>query len=432
MIALSDATDFLALPFAACVVFVGIHAYFGLHILKRNLIFADLALAQFSAFGVTVAFAVGYPPASLGAYAYALAFTAVGALALTASRRLPARISQEAFIGILYVVATAAAILVIDRSPQGAEHVKKMLVGGIATVTGADVLRCAAMYAVMGAFHWLCRRPFQALASAAAHGGARDILWDLLFFLSFGIVVTSSVTVAGVLLVFSFLIIPAVTATMFTQRFGAQLAIAWTTGAVASAVGLVLSFMLDLPTGAALVLCFAAALVVAAVMRPLLFASPPERSRNWRHAVRIVAAGGCALLLASSLWLVVNPDGDQPLLAALEAAAGIGPEPFLSDPEREILRDAEAARGRYRAEGERVNAIERAARSGPPLSDDDIRRLSSYARSFNEMERGEQFVADHLRAEAREIERWYLGLPAALLSLFGLAWLIGRSRRQPS
>jgi zinc/manganese transport system permease protein len=134
------------------------------------------------------------------------------------------------------------------------------------------------------------------------------------------------------------------------------------------------------------------------------------------------------MLLASSVWLVVNPRADQPLLAAIEAATGWGPEPFLSAAERETLHDADVAQVRYRAEVERMNAIEREARVGPPLSDNDIRRLSSYSRSFNEMERGEQFVADYLRAQARESERWYIGLPFTVLSLAGLAWLAGLRR----
>src|SRR5215469_8783338 len=136
---MADMLAFLALPFAASVVFVGVHAWLGLHVLRRNVVFADLALAQLSALGATLAYAVGYPPTSLESFAYALLLTGLGAALLTASRGLARHVSQEAMVGILYVLATAATILVIDRSPQGAEHVKRMLVGSILTVTPQDL-----------------------------------------------------------------------------------------------------------------------------------------------------------------------------------------------------------------------------------------------------------------------------------------------------
>src|SRR5580704_1079909 len=206
MIAFGDAVSFLLYPFAASVGFVLIHAYLGVHVLRRNIVFADLALAQLSALGATVAFTLGYAPASPAGFSYALLFTAVGAALLTLTRRLARFVSQEAFVGILYVVATAATILVVDRSPHGAEHVKKILIGSILTVGAPELAKFALLYAAIGLFHWLLRRPLLAIASETQPAGRSPLIvliWDLLFFLSFAVVVTSSVTTAGVLLVFS-------------------------------------------------------------------------------------------------------------------------------------------------------------------------------------------------------------------------------------
>ncbi len=188
-----DALSLLLYPFAASVAFVLIHAYLGVHVLRRNIVFADLALAQLSALGATVAFALGYAPASPAGFGYALAFTALGAALLTATRALGRLVSQEAFVGILYVVATAATVLVVDRSPQGAEHVKRILIGSILTVEPDELVKFVALYAAIGLFHWFARAPMLAVANEAQPAGrSRRMvsLWDFLFFLSFGIVVT--------------------------------------------------------------------------------------------------------------------------------------------------------------------------------------------------------------------------------------------------
>ena len=170
--------SFLALPFAACVAFVLIHAYFGVHVLARRIVFADLALAQLSALGATIAFANGYAPTSAAGFAYAFAFTLLGAALLTLTRPLAAVLSQEAFVGIVYVVASAATVLVIDRSPQGAEHVKQMLIGSILMVDASQVLQFSSLYATIGALHWLARKPLHALSSrdCAVRGGRTAVL----------------------------------------------------------------------------------------------------------------------------------------------------------------------------------------------------------------------------------------------------------------
>jgi zinc/manganese transport system permease protein len=430
---MSEALAFLAAPFAAAVVFVFMHAYLGVHVLRRRIVFADLALAQLSALGATVAFANGYAATSAAGFGYALLFTAAGAALFTAIRSLSSHVSQEAFVGIVYVVATAATILVVDRSPQGAEHVKKMLVGGILTVELADVGKLAALYGAIGVAHWFARRPLLALSRETPPVGrtrAAVWAWDFAFFLSFGIVVTSSVAIAGVLLVFSLLIVPAVIGSLFSPRLPVVLAIAWSAGIAACAAGLAGSYALDLPTGAAMVTALAAFLLLAGLARVLIFVSAAKRRANARIAFHAVAAAALVALLASCIWLMINPSGDQPLLTLVERVAGIGPARFLEPAERETYESAARDTVRFQGEVDRLNAMERAARyQGAPLSNEEIRRIASYQQSFNEMTRGERFVQDVLRGKARARERWIVGIPVALVALLGLLWLARRLRK---
>jgi zinc/manganese transport system permease protein len=431
--ALGDAVSFLLYPFAASVAFVLIHSYLGVHVLRRNIVFADLALAQLSALGATVAFALGYPPVSPAGFAYAFAFTTLGAALLTATRALSRFVSQEAFVGILYVAATAATILVVDRSPQGAEHVKKILVGSILTVEPPELIKFAALYGVIGLLHWFARRPMLAVATEAEPTGRSRVavsLWDFLFFVSFGVVVTSSVTTAGVLLVFSFLIVPAVVGSMFSRAVHVVLAIAWSAGILASALGLAGSFVLDLPTGAAMVMAFVLMLALAGLAKALLFVPAAQRRHNGRVAANAVAVLALAAVLASSVWLIVNPAADQPLLAMFERATGLGPASFLDASDGATYQEAVRDAVRFQREVAALNAKERAARVGAPLSDEEVRRVASYQQSFNEMARGELFVEDVLRAKARRRERWIVGLPTAALALAGLFLLTYYARRR--
>src|ERR1700751_1866660 len=172
---MSDALAFLLYPFAASVAFVLIHAYLGVHVLRRNIVFADLALAQLSALGATVAFALGYAPVSPAGFAYAFAFTTLGALLLTATRSLSRFISQEAFVGILYVAATAAPVLVVDRSPQGAEHVKKILIGSILTVEAAELGNVPSRHGATGLLGRRVRGPILATATEAPRRRAQPV-----------------------------------------------------------------------------------------------------------------------------------------------------------------------------------------------------------------------------------------------------------------
>jgi zinc/manganese transport system permease protein len=264
---------FLAAPFAASLILTGIHAYLGVHVVERGVIFVDLSLAQIAAFGTTVAYLMGYDLHSGTAYFFSLGFTFLGAaiFALTRVHR-KTRVPQEAVIGIVYAVSAAAAILVMSKSTQETEHLKDMLVGNILSVTWPELGKIAVLYALVGLFHYLFRHRFLLISMDEAEAERRGWnirWWDFLFYVSFGFVVTSSVAVAGVLLVFCFLIVPAVTAMLFAERLGTRLAIGWSMGAAVSAGGVALSFLLDLPTGATIVATFGLALLLLAAVRGL-------------------------------------------------------------------------------------------------------------------------------------------------------------------
>jgi zinc/manganese transport system permease protein len=260
-------------PLVACLVIVAIHSYLGLHVIAREVIFVDLSLAQMAALGSAVAILAGSQPDSTAAFVYALGFTTIGAVlfALTRSEER-GRVPQEAIIGIVYVVASAAAILVADRTPRGGEAIKDILVGSLLWVTWPAIIRLAAVYAAIGLFHWVLRRRFLTISfhpeTALANGWSIK-WWDFLFYLSFGIVITFSVPIAGVLLVFSFLVVPAAIAFQFTRRQGVLAIIAWLAGAIASASGLLISFHYDLPTGPIVVCMFGVLLLVAYGVRRL-------------------------------------------------------------------------------------------------------------------------------------------------------------------
>ena len=275
-------TELLALmwvPFLMCLVPTGIHAYLGIHVIAREVVFVDIALAQIAALGATTAFVFGWELETWESYAFGLGFTIVGALVLALSRTRERHVSQEAIIGVVYAVTSAAAVLVADRTPHGMEHLRGMLVGSILSVGGVEVIKVALLYAAIGALHWLCRRPFFLISTnpdQAFRDGLAVRWWDFLFYASFGFVVTRSVAIAGVLLVFCYLIVPSVAAMLYADDIGPRLAIGWTMGTVVSALGVYLSVALDLPTGATIVCTFGIVLAVMAGVRPLFVRHAPS------------------------------------------------------------------------------------------------------------------------------------------------------------
>lgn len=298
-------------PFAICLVLTGIHGYLGIHVLARKVIFVDLAMAQIAALGATYAYLLGYdarlPEDDFMVYSFSLGFTLVGAAVFALTRMRHEKVAQEAFIGITYVSASAIAMLILAKSTGEGEHLKQMLVGNVLLVTWPEIAKTATIYAAVGAFHWFARKQFFLISDdpeAAAEQGLNVRLWDFLFYVSFGIVITSSVSIAGVLLVFSYLVVPAVIAMMFAETVGKRLALGWGAGAVVSLAGMLVSYYGDLPTGPAVVLCFAILLVVAG-LTSMVITSPRKLA-----SLAKIAVGGVFLtaLGIGSLALRKQPE----------------------------------------------------------------------------------------------------------------------------
>ena len=260
-------------PFVACMILVAIHSYLGLHVIAREVIFVDLSLAQMAALGTTTGLLVGIAPGSGKAQLMALAFVVIGAALFAATRTHErGRVPQEAIIGIVYVVASAAALLVADKAPRGADAIKDVLVGTILWVTWPAIVRLAIAYAVLGVVLFALRKRFETISfqpKVAAANGWNLRLWDFLFYVLFGVVITFSVPLGGVLLVFSFLVVPAVTAFLFTREPKGATLIAWSTGAIASGLGLWVSYKGDLPTGPTIVCSYGIVLAAAALLRKI-------------------------------------------------------------------------------------------------------------------------------------------------------------------
>jgi len=280
---------FLLAPFVASLILTGIHAYLGVHVVERGVIFVDLALAQIAALGATVAIVVGMDPHGRGSYWISLGFTFLGAAIFALARTRRGHIPQEAFIGIAYAVASAMAILLMSKATGETEHLKDMLVGNILAVSWPEVRKTAILYGAIGIFHYIFREKFLMISmnhERAEQLGIKVRFWDFLFYASFGFVVTSSVAIAGVLLVFCYLIVPSVGAMLFADRIGRRLAIGWTMGTLVSALGCFLSVQLDTPTGATIVVTFGGVLVLMFLLHLILHHSRDARQLEGAPSTR--------------------------------------------------------------------------------------------------------------------------------------------------
>ncbi len=280
------------LPSAAALILVATHTYLGLHVISRNVFFVDLALAQVAALGSTVAYLYGFEMSDPVTYYVSLTFAVFGAWFFSVARVPDDRVPQEAIIGLAFAVASAGAILLSAENPHGAEHLRDMMTGSILVVSGDEVRHAALLYGVIGAFHWLCRKQFLAISmdrAAAVASGMRVRLWDFLFYLSFAVIITSSVRIAGVLLVFILLIAPAVCGAMLAVGIRNRLLIGWASGVLATIGGLVLSARKDFPPAPAISCIFAAILLVAAVVFII--------ARSEKRGVAVLEFAGIALAL---------------------------------------------------------------------------------------------------------------------------------------
>jgi zinc/manganese transport system permease protein len=343
-------------PFLACLVLTGMHVYLGIHVISRKVIFVDIALAQIAALGATVAFLLGYDAHSRGTYVISLGFAVLAAAIFAMTRTRHDRVPQEAVIGLTYATAAAAAILLADIAPHGAEHLHDLLAGSIVWVTPGQVLFTALLYAAIGVFHFVYRKRFLQISlhtEQAYERGVRVRLWDFLFYLSFGLVITSSVQIAGVLLVFCYLVAPSVFAVMFFEDLKRRLITGWTMAALVSALGLAFSY--DRPSGPTIIVAFALALLLAGIVRAIVI------SPNKPRAMGITV--GCLLLVFLIAWGMVHfrPFTPSPHDVPQTATLAQSPEHPLGDdiPSlRDALHDSH--------ENVRAEAVARLAETGDP------------------------------------------------------------------
>ncbi len=254
-----EALNFLVYPFLACLLLIVIHAYFGIHILQRGIIFVDLALAQFIGIGIALSFLLGEEKSYLLSGLFAL----IGAMILAVSKRAARHVNIEAFIGVLYIFSVSTAILILDRSPHGLEDFKTIMNGNIIWVTGGNLLATLIVYGLVGAVHIILRKQFYALSFE----GKGSFLLEFLFFASFAVVLVKSVQMAGILQVFSFLVIPALVGRLFFQQPLQVLMTGWSVGVLISMGGILLSYKLDLPTAPVIVMGLATVFFILLIIR---------------------------------------------------------------------------------------------------------------------------------------------------------------------
>ncbi len=324
--------------FCECLVLVGIHSYLGIHVIKRKVIFVDLAFAQIAALGTLIAFLFGIPPHTTASFAFAIFLTAVGAAVFSLCRFRESKVPQEAIIGLVYAIAAAMAILLIDKAPHGAEHLKEIFTGAILWVQWESIVTAAVVYSAIGLFHYAFRKRFLLISEdpeMAWASGVNVRMWDFLFYLSFGVVITLSVDVAGVLIVFVFLVAPAILAMIVTNRLKVQLFLGWGLGVVVTSVGLFLAYVEDLPTGPAVIATYAVAMLIVAAA--VYVARAAERGTALRNTALVTAgfAAAIAVMYLAGGWLgerFREEDGfaEEPCPHTLQIAEGrLAPEAVL-------------------------------------------------------------------------------------------------------
>ncbi len=303
-------------PLAACLVLTGIHVYLGVHVIARKVIFVDLALAQIAALGTVIGVLLGYEVGRdiTQLYLYSLAFTIFGAFIFAATKMKGEKVPHEAIIGIVYAVTFAATILVLSKSPLGPQELDHIIKGELLWVQAPTVIKTAVIYACVGLFHFIFRKKFMAISfdpAGAYQSGMKVRLWDFLFYMSFGFVITSSVAIAGVFLVFSYLVIPSVGAMLISDKLSRRLIAGWIGGSVISLVGVKLSWDTGLPTSPLIVVLFAGALICSGIYRYLV------SSERKIIAARNLAASFVIVLIFIGGLVLFRKSAEDPLTHAL-------------------------------------------------------------------------------------------------------------------
>jgi zinc/manganese transport system permease protein len=355
-----ETLTYIHLPLLECLVLVGIHSYLGIHVIRRKVIFVDLALAQLAALGATVGFLFGIMPDTRAAFVFSLVFAAAGAGVFATTRMRSERIPHEAVIGLVYAIAAALSILVIDQAPSGAEHLKEVLVGRIEWVLPHEVLTAALAYSAIGVIHYLFRDRFFLISEDPEEAFRRGLnvrAWDFLFYLTFGFVISISVKVAGVLLVFVFLVVPAIAAVLITDNRLHQILIGWGLGLLVSVVGMVVSYQASLPSGPAVVAVYGIVLTVVAMA--IFIARADDRRRAAGLSLAGLAAAAAFLgfitvlgrTLADSSLAERDHHHTEPITTAGPAGAPQAAAPPAADPLADSDPEAVIAAARERLDG---------------------------------------------------------------------------------
>jgi len=256
-----EALQILFPAFLICVLMAVTHTYLGLHVLARGIIFVDLALAQVAALGISVAFLMGQEAHGDEAQLYAFVATLSIAFAFAKLRNIPSKVAREVTIGIVYVVATALSIVILSQSSQGMEELKSIFNGSILWTSWREIGIIAVEYLFLIGLHAYFRQRFYQLSFSESKSETDSIstkpspgfFWEFLFFATFALTITLAVNVAGVLLVFAFLIIPAFSASLLVDGFVKQLLFGIGLSILGSMAGLFVAYQFDLPVGATIV-----------------------------------------------------------------------------------------------------------------------------------------------------------------------------------
>jgi zinc/manganese transport system permease protein len=307
-------------PLAACLVLTGIHVYLGVHVIARKVIFVDLALAQIAALGTVVGVLMGYEVGkdTNALYLYSLTFTIFGAFLFSVTRMRGEKVPHEAIIGIVYAVTFASTILVLSKSALGPQELDHIIKGELLWVQSHVVIKTAIIYALVGLFHFIFRKRFMAISfdpALAEASGTNVRFWDFLFYMSFGFVITSSVAIAGVFLVFSYLVIPSVAAMLLSDKLSTRLTIGWIGGSIISFIGVKISYNTGLPTSPVIVVILALGLIVSGLSYFFMHAE-----RKWTALRHLMTALIIVALFLSGIFFFRKPEED-PLAHTLHLLA---------------------------------------------------------------------------------------------------------------
>ncbi len=275
------AIEFMLAPFVVCILLIGINIYFGIHVIKREIIFIDIALAQIAALGGTIAGILhdllpghgehSHDEHGMMWYLFAIGFTTLAALMFSVlkSKKLP--IPLESLIGIAYAVAATGAVIILDKAAGGDVHVHEMVAGSILWVNWYQITVLLIVFGLVGLFHFLYRKRFLGLTDSYNNGEKNNysFWWDFLFYATFGIAVVFSVQVGGILTVFAFLIIPASISALFSENWLNRILIGWGLGTLVTVCGLYLSWTMDVPSSPTVILFLGVFLLLAIVVRAL-------------------------------------------------------------------------------------------------------------------------------------------------------------------